>query len=73
MMESVPSRYIETFGGKYPVTPNIKSYASDSLRFDNIYAHTPSTNYSIFSLFSSLYNDISYYGMGQNRPDYWSA
>ncbi|QKD04586.1 sulfatase-like hydrolase/transferase [Mesorhizobium loti] len=69
MMESVPSRYIETFGGKYPVTPNIKSYASDSLRFDNIYAHTPSTNYSIFSLFSSLYNDISYYGMTASHPD----
>jgi lipoteichoic acid synthase len=69
MMESVPSRYVETFGGKYPVTPNIKSYSSDSMRFDNIYAHTPSTNYSIFSLFSSMYNDISYYGMTASHPD----
>ncbi|MER8981149.1 sulfatase-like hydrolase/transferase [Mesorhizobium sp. M0491] len=69
MMESVPSRYVETFGGKYTVTPNIKSYSSDSIRFDNIYAHTPSTNYSIFSLFSSMYNDISYYGMTASHPD----
>jgi arylsulfatase A-like enzyme len=68
MMESVPSKYIETFGGKYPVTPNIKSYSEDSMRFDNIYAHAPSTQYSIFSLFSSMYNDISYYGMTNRYP-----
>lgn len=68
MMESVPSKYIETFGGKYPVTPNIKSYAADSVRFDNIYAHAPSTHYSLFSLFTSMYNDISYYGMTMQHP-----
>jgi lipoteichoic acid synthase len=68
MMESVPSKYIETFGGKYPVTPNIKSYAADSMRFDNIYAHAPSTHYSIFSLLTSMYNDISYYGMTSRYP-----
>ncbi|RWC17253.1 MAG: DUF229 domain-containing protein [Mesorhizobium sp.] len=68
MMESVPSKYIETFGGKYPVTPNIKSYAADSIRFDNIYAHAPSTHYSLFSLFTSMYNDISYYGMTMQHP-----
>jgi len=68
MMESVPSKYIETFGGKYPVTPNIKSYAGDSIRFDNIYAHAPSTHYSIFSLLTSMYNDISYYGMTTRYP-----
>ncbi|MEO5759599.1 MAG: sulfatase-like hydrolase/transferase [Mesorhizobium sp.] len=69
MMESVPARYVETFGGKYPVTPNIKKYSGDSMRFDNVYAHTPSTNYSIFSLFSSLYNEISYFGMTASHPD----
>ncbi|WP_292438777.1 sulfatase-like hydrolase/transferase [Mesorhizobium sp.] len=68
MMESVPSKYIETFGGKYPITPNIKSYAADSIRFDNIYAHAPSTHYSIFSLLTSMYNDISFYGMTSRYP-----
>jgi arylsulfatase A-like enzyme len=68
MMESVPARYVETFGGKYPVTPTIKSYADSSIRFDNIYAHAPSTNYTLFSLFSSMYNDISYYGMTYSHP-----
>ncbi|TGT68612.1 DUF229 domain-containing protein [bacterium M00.F.Ca.ET.159.01.1.1] len=68
MMESVPSKYIETFGGQYPVTPNIKSYAADSIRFDNIYAHAPSTHYSIFSLLTSMYNDISFYGMTAKYP-----
>ena len=68
MMESVPSKYIETFGGKFPVTPNTKSYSEDSIRFDNIYAHAPSTQYSIFSLFTSMYNDISDYGMTNRYP-----
>lgn len=68
MMESVPSKYIETYGGKYPITPNIKSYAKDSIRFDNIYAHAPSTHYSVFSLLTSMYNDISYYGMTTRYP-----
>ncbi|AZO08952.1 MULTISPECIES: sulfatase-like hydrolase/transferase [unclassified Mesorhizobium] len=68
MMESVPSKYVETFGGNYPVTPTIKAYAGDSIRFDNIYAHAPSTHYSIFSLLTSLYNDISFYGMTSRYP-----
>ncbi len=68
MMESVPSKYIETFGGKYPVTPNITSYAADSIRFDKIYAHAPSTHYTIFSLLTSMYNDISFYGMTSRYP-----
>ncbi|WP_164893079.1 sulfatase-like hydrolase/transferase [Mesorhizobium sp. M7A.F.Ca.US.010.02.1.1] len=69
MMESVPSRHIETFGGEYPVTPNIKRFSSDSMRFEKIYSHAPSTQYSIFSLFSSMYNDISYYGMTASHPN----
>ncbi len=68
IMESVPAKYIETYGGKYAVTPNIKNYAGDAIRFDNIYAHAPSTNYTLFSLFSSLYNDISYIGMTGSNP-----
>ncbi|WP_167483926.1 sulfatase-like hydrolase/transferase [Mesorhizobium tamadayense] len=68
MMESVPSKYVETFGGQYPVTPNIKSYAAGSIRFDKIYAHAPSTHYSIFSLLTSMYNDISFYGMTAKYP-----
>lgn len=69
MLESVPSKYIENYGGAYPVTPNIKSYAGSAIRFDTIYAHAPSTNYTLFSLLSSLYNDISYYGMTGSHPD----
>lgn len=69
MLESVPTKYVENYGGAYPVTPNIKSYAGSAIRFDTIYAHAPSTNYTLFSLFSSLYNDISYYGMTGSHPD----
>jgi lipoteichoic acid synthase len=68
IMESVPAKYVETYGGKYPVTPNIKSYAADSIRFNKIYAHAPSTHYTLFSLLSSMYSDISYYGMTGSQP-----
>jgi len=68
MMESVPAKYVEAFGGTYPVTPNIAAHVDQSVRFDRIYAHAPSTNYSIFSLFTSMYNDISYYGMTGSYP-----
>jgi len=50
IMESVPAKYVETYGGKYPVTPTIASYAAESIRFSKIYAHAPSTNYTMFSL-----------------------
>lgn len=69
VMESTPWEYLQTYGGKYPVTPNILKYASSSYRFDSIYAHAPATNYSLFSLFTSLYPDISYYSMTASYPD----
>lgn len=68
IMESVPAKYVETYGGSYPVTPNLGSLAGSAIRFDRIYAHAPSTNYTLFSLFSSMYNDISYYGMTSSNP-----
>jgi lipoteichoic acid synthase len=68
IMESVPAKYVESYGGKYPVTPIIKSYEKDSIRFGKIYAHAPSTNYTMFSLLSSMYNDISYFGMTGSNP-----
>ncbi|PZF77767.1 hypothetical protein DK847_04875 [Aestuariivirga litoralis] len=68
IMESVPAKYVETYGGKYPVTPTIASYAAESIRFSKIYAHAPSTNYTMFSLLASMYNDISYHGMTGSNP-----
>lgn len=69
VMESTPWEYLQTYGGKYPITPNILKHAPSSFRFDNIYAHAPATNYSLFSLFTSLYPDISYYSMTASHPD----
>ncbi len=68
IMESVPAKYVEPFGGQYPVTPSLNSEVDSSVRFARIYAHAPSTNYTLFSLFSSIYNDISYSGMTSSNP-----
>lgn len=68
VLESTPAEYIQAYGGKYPVTPNIQRYSELSRKFDNVYAHIPAANFSLFSLYTSMYNDISPYGMTASHP-----
>jgi lipoteichoic acid synthase len=69
VMESTPWEYVQPFGGKYPVTPNLQRYAPSAQLFTNVYSHAPATNYSLFSLFTSLYPDISYNSMSVTHPN----
>jgi lipoteichoic acid synthase len=69
VMESTPAEYLQPYGGKYPVTPNIEKYSEYAKKFDNIYAHAPATAFSLFSLFTSVYPDISYRSMTLAHPD----
>jgi arylsulfatase A-like enzyme len=68
VFESTPWEYVEPFGGKYPITPNLAKYAASAQLFTNMYAHAPATNYSLFSLFTSLYPDISYNSISASHP-----
>lgn len=68
VLESVPAEYLEPYGGRYPVTPELSKYRGRSALFTNIYAHTPATNYSLVSLLLSIYPWISYQSLTQEYP-----
>jgi len=68
VFESTPWEYVQPFGGKYPVTPNLEKYAPNAMMFTNAYAPAPATGYSLFSLFTSLYPEISYQSMSSQHP-----
>lgn len=60
VMESVAAEYVDAYGGKHSVTPVLDRYRSQSLLFENIYAHAPASNQSLVSLLGSIYPWISY-------------
>jgi lipoteichoic acid synthase len=67
-IEDMSPDYIQTYGGTFPVTPNLVEYRADSLQFQNIYAPTPATNYSFVSLIASIYPNISWKSMTSEYP-----
>jgi lipoteichoic acid synthase len=70
VLESVPAEYVEIYGGAYPVTPVLNRYRSTSLRFDNAYAHSPSTNVSLVSILTGTYPWISSKFITEEHPDF---
>ena len=68
VLESVPAEYVEAFGGPYPVTSELGKYRGRSELFTNIYAHCPTTSYSLVSLLLSIYPRISYQGLTEEQP-----
>ncbi|HKW52654.1 MAG TPA: sulfatase-like hydrolase/transferase [Stellaceae bacterium] len=69
VLESVSSKYIETYGSKYPVTPVLNKYRSHAMTFDSIYAHTANTNVSIVALLTSTYPWLSTRLVTKEHPD----
>ena len=59
VLESVPSKYIEAYGSKFPVTPVLNKHRRHAMKFDNIYAHTANTNVSLVALLTSTYPWLS--------------
>ena len=69
VLESVPAGYLETYGGPYPVTPELMHAAGRSRVFENIYANCPTTSFSLVSLLLSTYAGLSFDGLTDRRPD----
>ncbi|MBF8301980.1 MAG: Lipoteichoic acid synthase 2 [Candidatus Dadabacteria bacterium] len=69
VLESVPTEYIEAYGGSYPVTPELNKYIKQSALFENIYAHAPATNYSLVSILCSIYPWIKYFSITREGPE----
>jgi phosphoglycerol transferase MdoB-like AlkP superfamily enzyme len=60
VLESTPAEYLGVYGSALGVTPNLDKWAAKASVFENIYAHAPATNKSLFSILCSTYPWISY-------------
>ncbi len=69
VLESVPAEYVQAYGGRYPVTPNLSRYLDRAVLFEDIYAHAPATNKSLVSMLCSAYPWVSYRTLTQEHPD----
>jgi phosphoglycerol transferase MdoB-like AlkP superfamily enzyme len=69
VLESTAADYIQPYDQKFKITPVMEKYLAQSIVFDNVYAHTPSTNKSMFSLMASVYSWLSYASITQEHPD----
>jgi len=69
VLESTPAEYIESYGGKYLVTPELQRQSLNSIIFENIYAHAPGTNLSMVSLLSSVYPALTFSSITEKYPD----
>jgi arylsulfatase A-like enzyme len=70
VLESLGANYMDDYKGKFNITPNLSVYAKESLVFDNVYAHIPSTNKSMVSILGSIYPNVSYKSLTQEKPDF---
>jgi lipoteichoic acid synthase len=60
VLESVAAKYVGPYGGPARLTPEIDAAAAHGLTFTRIYAHVPSTAYSLVSLLLSAYPPHSF-------------
>ncbi len=69
VLESAGAAYFDAYGGNFQLSPNLNKYANQSIIFDQMYAHTPATNFSLVSILASMYPDLSYKSITQENPD----
>jgi arylsulfatase A-like enzyme len=58
-IDAVSTRYIEGFGGSYPITPNILRYQDQGMSFANAYAHVPASNYFLVTLLAGMVPELT--------------
>jgi len=67
--ESTPAEYLQPYGSKFNTTPTLEEYSTNSIVFENVYAHAPATNKSVVCLMASIYPWLSYTSITQEHPD----
>lgn len=68
VLESTPAQFVMPYDTLYKVTPVLNSYIPSAVVFDNIYAHAPATNKTMFSLLCSAFPWLSYNSETQEFP-----
>jgi lipoteichoic acid synthase len=69
VLESTPAEFLGAYGSTLGVTPALDQWARRAPVFENIYAHAPATNKSLFSILCSTYPWISYKSESEERPN----
>ncbi len=58
--ESTSAHYMDLFGGRFAVTPELARYSDRAIRFEAAYANSPATAQSMVTLLCSAYPMLSY-------------
>jgi phosphoglycerol transferase MdoB-like AlkP superfamily enzyme len=66
VMESTPASVIGLYNDSITVTPNLKKWRSISTRYNNMYAHMPSTPNSMLSMVAGIYPKLSFRSLLQD-------
>ena len=69
VLESTGAEYFKAYPGPDGPGGPLAPYADQSLSFTNTYAHAPSTNYTMVSLLSGIYPQLSYESITQEHTD----
>lgn len=69
VLESTPAEYLGVYGSKFGATPNLDRWANNAAVFEDVYAHAPASNKSLFSILCSTYPWISYKSESEEKPD----
>lgn len=67
VLESTPWEYVGPYSNKIKATPFLEEYQNKAV-FENIYAHIPSTNKSMFSFLCASYPEISFKSLTVENP-----
>ncbi len=68
VLESTPWEYVGPYSNTIKATPFLDSYKEKAV-FENMYAHIPATNASMFSFLCSSYPEISFKTLTLENPD----
>ena len=69
VLESTPWEYVGPYSKSVKATPFLDSYINNAVVFDNIYAHIPATNKSMFAFLCSSYPEISFKSFTVENPN----
>lgn len=66
---STPAGQAQGWGGTFPVTPHLQGVLDRALAFDQAYAHVPTSNDFLVSVFAAIVPELSSISMLASRPD----
>lgn len=68
VLESTPWEYVTPYNNSINATPFLNAYPNKAV-FENVYAHIPATNKSMFSFLCSTYPEISFKSITLEYPN----